>query len=124
MRSRAIAPSAAKVMQRGRHDEQPRSLGGGGGENAERTDHENKPAGFMSCRAKPGDRLGAIAEAGRPSPCARRSKDKYRKCGPGRSGLVSIVRRRGCAHREQPAAKGEFLGAMTIAEKTVMADAM
>src|SRR3954453_12244988 len=42
----------------------------------------------------------------------------------GRSGLVSIVRRRGRADRKQPAAKGEFLGAMTIAEETVMADAM
>src|SRR3954452_12838356 len=42
----------------------------------------------------------------------------------GRSGLVSIVRRRGRANREQLAAQGEFLGAMTIAEKTVMADAM
>src|SRR3954447_3835653 len=60
-----------------------RSLGGTGGENGERTDHENEPAAFMSCRAKPGDRLGAIAEAGRPSPCARRSKDTCRSCGPG-----------------------------------------
>ena len=48
---------------------------GGAGENGERVDHENEPTGFMSCRAKPEDRLGAIAEAGRPSPCARRSKD-------------------------------------------------
>jgi hypothetical protein len=42
----------------------------------------------------------------------------------GRSRLVSIVRRRGRATRKQPAAKGEFLGAMPIAEEAVMADAM
>jgi hypothetical protein len=42
----------------------------------------------------------------------------------GRSRRVSIVRRRDRAYREQPAAKGKFLGAMTIAEETVMADAM
>jgi hypothetical protein len=60
-----------------------RSLGAGGGENGERVDHENEPAGFMNCRAMPGDRLGAIAEAGRPSPCVRRSKDTCRSCGPG-----------------------------------------
>ena len=60
-----------------------RFLGGAGGEYGERTDHENEPAAFMSCRAMPGDWLGAIAEAGRPSPCARRSKDKCRRCGPG-----------------------------------------
>src|SRR3954469_22588607 len=42
----------------------------------------------------------------------------------GQSGLVSIVSRRGRANREQPAAQGEFLGTMTIAEETVMADAM
>ena len=42
----------------------------------------------------------------------------------GRSRLVSIVRRRGRANREQPAAKGEFLGAMAVGEEAVMADAM
>ena len=59
------------------------SLVGAGGENGERVDHENEPAGFMSCRAMPGDRLGAIAEAGRSSPCARHSKDKCQSSGPG-----------------------------------------
>ena len=80
---------------------------------------------FMSCRAMPSDWPGAIAEAGRAPPCARRSKDR-----------VSKLRSRGCPassplsggaaarDREQLAAEGEFLGAMTIAEKAVMADAM
>src|SRR5689334_18704092 len=51
-----------------------------------------------------------------------RTRVKAPVLGPSR--LVSIVRRRGRANREQPAAKGEFLGTMTIAEETVMADAM
>src|SRR4051794_16131101 len=58
-----------------------RSLGAGGGENGERVDHENEPAGFMNCRAMPGDRLGAIAEVDRPSPCVRRSKDTCNSAG-------------------------------------------
>ena len=98
--------------------------GGAGGENGSVLTMRTKPAGFMSCRAMPGDRLGAIAEAGRPSPCARHSKGKCQSSGPGAVRLVSIVRRRGRANREQPAAKGEFLGTMTIGEETVMADAM
>jgi hypothetical protein len=42
-----------------------RSLSGADGGNGQRIDHENKPEGFMSCRAMPEHRLGAIAEAGR-----------------------------------------------------------
>ena len=48
-----------------------------------------------------------------------------RRCGPESwVRLVTVVVRRGCRDCDQLPAEGDFLGAMAIAEKTVMADAV
>src|SRR4051812_38030400 len=101
-----------------------RSLGGASGENNEHVDHENEPAGFMSCRAMLEDRLGTIAEAADLLHAPAAARTRVEAAVLGRSRLVSIVRGRGGADREQLAAKSEFLGTVTITEETVMADPM